>query len=978
MRIIRVICLALALVAGLRAQETVTYDTLSDLLAVDPRLIGRVDGADNLKARVEVAGRTAKGDGGGGLFDLVAATGTVTNRGTLFRSSNTNYAWTRLLNGDSVTPQMFGARGNGVAADFIPVQAALNYAVSNRAQLKIPAGTYLLTNKLVIPVGTSGWSVQGDGAGSILKQTASSGNGTPIFEFAGGGIDRFSVSDLALEWSDVGGVPASGWKNCGFMFAWDGTSDRGAGVYNFTLSGLALTFGFRCISNFDLSSSSSSGVNVWGMTLKSSRATYMAGGAVLLSNAGSGGSPNVTIADFHVNGTTYGQPVATSPFIYADPHFFCDSATGWSFHGVELNNVASSVPVWQFTGPASQIVFDNCRTEAMLLTSTRAMMEFDNVGVTIGSFDFSNINVRTNIAASLVKFDNSNTNTALHELVIASMDHQGNPTYPTVNLQSGASLTLVDAAPGTLAFVGNLPPAVGATTYGRSGPMVNGAGTWRYQPATVGTNYTPVVNGTSNAPNWFRLTCASNTLVVQAVTGASAGQEYAFDMSSAAGTSILWISPHYQMSDAAKTIAAGDRMVVRAFYNGTNFVQVGQSPAWGGGNRVITLNAAQSGIAGVDFSTGNSANSPTNRWRISKTSTPESGANAGSDFSIERYDDSGAQTGVPLAITRSNGNVTVNSTVATINAGQTIIQGGYGNDLLIGTTGGTAGAAIRAGTNATALFQFNSGSLARWRLTKETTTESGSNAGGNFTIESYSDAGNYIATPLNISRATGLTTIGTLAVTTTADIGNADTTLSRLSAGHLAVEGNAVLDYTGTPTTGQIAVWTNGGWVVMSPGASGNEPTFLGAGALAPFATNGAAATTTSLTNGKAIDEFAFDAATQESVSVVLPAKSATFTAVFHWRTTATSGSCVWSIAGRLVRSGDDPQGADGTAVTITSAAQGTANNQTITSATATVTPGGTYAQGALLYLTVSRAATNGSDTLSSDALLTGITLTWL
>jgi hypothetical protein len=193
-------------------------------------------------------------------------------------------------------------------------------------------------------------------------------------------------------------------------------------------------------------------------------------------------------------------------------------------------------------------------------------------------------------------------------------------------------------------------------------------------------------------------------------------------------------------------------------------VQTASLPAWGGGNRVLLANAQQGGIAAVDLSTGTGANTPTNRWRISKTATTESGASAGSDLAVERYDDSGVQTGVPLAITRSNGNVTITSTVATVNAGQTIIQGGYGNDLLIGTTGGTAGASIRAGANATALLQLNSGSLARWRLTKEPSTESGTNTGANFTLESYNDAGAYIETPINVNRATGLTTLKSLNV----------------------------------------------------------------------------------------------------------------------------------------------------------------------------------------------------------------------
>lgn len=652
----------LAAVSG-RAQEVVAYSTLTDLLAVDPRLIGRVDGGGTLRARVEVSGRTTASDGGGGLFDLVLASSGTTNRALFFRSTaNATYAWSRVLNGQRITPQMAGARGDGSAQDYEALQSAVSYITTNRLSLHIPAGTYILTNKLVIRTNTSGWSITGDGAGSILKQTASSGNGTPIFEFQGGSITEFKITDLAFEWSPVGGVPASGFRNVGCLFAWDGGAEnRGFGVYNFSLERLAFTFGFRVASNFDLSATSSSGVNVWGMALKSCRPGYMAGGAVLLSNAGSGGSPNVTVSDFHINGTTYGQPVATNSYAYTDPQFFCDSATSWSFHGVELNNVATLVPIFQFTGPGAQIVFDNCRAEAIHLATNQPMMSFDNVGVTIGSFEISNLNVATNIAGTLIKFDNSNTNLAAHQLVINSLDHQGNPTYPTLNLQPGASLTLVDAAVGTYAFEGNLPPVIGATTYGRSGPMLKGSATWRYQPATVGTNYTPVVSSTTNAPNWFRLTCTSNTLAMQAITGAVAGNEYVFDLSSANQCHISWVSPAYQMADESRIIYPGDRQLIRVLYNGTNFVQAGNSPAWGAGNRLIPLAAQSGGIAGLEILTGIGATTPSTRWRVATDGTAETGSNAGSNLAFSRFADAGTNNGTPVTINRATGLTTLTS-----------------------------------------------------------------------------------------------------------------------------------------------------------------------------------------------------------------------------------------------------------------------------------------------------------------------------
>jgi hypothetical protein len=53
------------------------------------------------------------------------------------------------------------------------------------------------------------------------------------------------------------------------------------------------------------------------------------------------------------------------------------------------------------------------------------------------------------------------------------------------------------------------------------------------------------------------------------------------------------------------------------------------------------------------------------RWIVAKNPTAESGSNAGSDFSIYRYDDSGAQLGTaPLSIIRSTGENRIGETTA--------------------------------------------------------------------------------------------------------------------------------------------------------------------------------------------------------------------------------------------------------------------------------------------------------------------------
>jgi hypothetical protein len=228
MRIIQVICLALACLGGLRAQETITYDTLAHLLAIDPRLIARRDGSGNLKARVAIAGRTVKGDGGGGLLDLVTAVGAVTNTGTLFRSpANTNYAWSRLLNGTPINPLMFGALGNGTGDDSTAWRDAILFAKrgSTNANLGIPIVDGLgLRYRLTSAIGSL--ATDGYGSGVTIKNASwvQATDNTPILSwdlasttnaFTGDGGWRFQ--NLAFNWATK---PAPGHTNAvGFYLA---------------------------------------------------------------------------------------------------------------------------------------------------------------------------------------------------------------------------------------------------------------------------------------------------------------------------------------------------------------------------------------------------------------------------------------------------------------------------------------------------------------------------------------------------------------------------------------------------------------------------------------------------------------------------------------------------------------------------------------------------------------------------------------
>jgi hypothetical protein len=119
------------------------------------------------------------------------------------------------------------------------------------------------------------------------------------------------------------------------------------------------------------------------------------------------------------------------------------------------------------------------------------------------------------------------------------------------------------------------------------------------------------------------------------------------------------------------------------------------------------------------------------RWVMSLGNTvAETGGNAGSDFSIIRYSDAGVVIDTPLEIIRSTGAVTVNQALYIVGAAGTPRD-------IVGRTGTSTRWGVEVGNS---------------------DAETGGNAGSDFAIDRYSDAGVYIDTPLEIFRATGAVT----------------------------------------------------------------------------------------------------------------------------------------------------------------------------------------------------------------------------
>ncbi len=154
---------------------------------------------------------------------------------------------------------------------------------------------------------------------------------------------------------------------------------------------------------------------------------------------------------------------------------------------------------------------------------------------------------------------------------------------------------------------------------------------------------------------------------------------------------------------------------------------------------------ASAGTARALF--GSTNGSP--RWRVTLGNTAaESGANAGSDFALASFDDSGALLGSPLVINRANNVFNLN---------------GVGS----GAWSGTAGAAVgncqfflnkAAGAFGAQLAGTSNGSL-RWRMDMgDSSPESTGNVGSIWALNRYSDAGASLGTVMSSGRAGGVVT----------------------------------------------------------------------------------------------------------------------------------------------------------------------------------------------------------------------------
>jgi len=163
--------------------------------------------------------------------------------------------------------------------------------------------------------------------------------------------------------------------------------------------------------------------------------------------------------------------------------------------------------------------------------------------------------------------------------------------------------------------------------------------------------------------------------------------------------------------------------------------------------------------------------------------------------------------------------------------------------------------------------------------------------------------------------------------------------------------------------------------------AAGSTNVWIPASQWIPRTTNGCGVDSTeTTTNRQNFDELLFDPAAIEYAQALVRMPSnynnGTVTARFFWSSSSSTGSVVWGLQARAFADDDALDTAFGTAQTVTDTLLATGDMH-ISAATSAVTSGGTPAATTPLQFQIYRDATNGSDTLGSDARLLGVEISY-
>lgn len=170
-----------------------------------------------------------------------------------------------------------------------------------------------------------------------------------------------------------------------------------------------------------------------------------------------------------------------------------------------------------------------------------------------------------------------------------------------------------------------------------------------------------------------------------------------------------------------------------------------------GASATLSINAAAATTRQINFNTAGVA-----RWIWQVDNTAESGSDAGSRLNLLARNDAGGAIDSPFICVRASaGAITLGGTSARpITAtGNFTAQGtshAFGANANAGTT-----LQINAAAGNNRQMQFRTAGALRWNILATSAAESGSDAGSEFNLAAYNDAGTFIDNPLIFVRASG-------------------------------------------------------------------------------------------------------------------------------------------------------------------------------------------------------------------------------
>ncbi len=164
-------------------QDILHVDSITALLALNTSRL--VSGQ-----RIKVRGYYAESCTGGGIFAWAPANRQATDSGTVLAPTNsTDGRFLRLIRGP-LTPQLFGARGDG-SDQYKALRALANLASSKRLNVHFPAGDYASSG---YGLSFRGIELSGDGEDNTFIRYTGSDSGT-LVEI----VDGASISGLTLD-----------------------------------------------------------------------------------------------------------------------------------------------------------------------------------------------------------------------------------------------------------------------------------------------------------------------------------------------------------------------------------------------------------------------------------------------------------------------------------------------------------------------------------------------------------------------------------------------------------------------------------------------------------------------------------------------------------------------------------------------------------------------------------------------------------